>query len=56
LDGLSSYYEVLHVGRDADQAAIKKAYRKLALMWHPDRHPGDKQAAAEAKFKSASEA
>jgi len=50
------YYEVLGVARDADEAAIKKAYRKLALTWHPDRHAGDGQAEAEAKFKSISEA
>ncbi len=50
------YYEVLAVPRDADANAIKKAYRKLALKWHPDRHQGDAQAPAEAKFKSISEA
>lgn len=50
------YYEVLGVARDADAAAIKKAYRKLALKWHPDRHQGEAQAAAEAKFKGISEA
>lgn len=48
------YYEVLGVARDADADAIKKAYRKLAMKWHPDRNPGDKE--AEAKFKEASEA
>ena len=48
------YYEVLGVGRDADEAAIKKAFRQLALKYHPDRNPGD--AAAEAKFKEAAEA
>ncbi|HRV80218.1 MAG TPA: DnaJ domain-containing protein, partial [Planctomycetota bacterium] len=53
------YYEVLGVARDADAAAIKKAYRKLALKWHPDRHQGaDPKAAeeAEATFKRISEA
>jgi molecular chaperone DnaJ len=48
------YYEVLGVGRDADAAELKRAYRKLALELHPDRNPGDNQ--AEARFKEASEA
>ena len=48
------YYEVLGVSRDADDATIKKAYRKLAKKYHPDINPGDKE--AEAKFKEASEA
>lgn len=48
------YYEVLGVSRDADDAAIKKAYRQLAKKYHPDTNPGDKE--AEAKFKEASEA
>lgn len=48
------YYEVLGVGRDADDAALKKAYRQLAKKYHPDTNPGDKE--AEAKFKEASEA
>jgi len=50
------YYEVLGVARDADEAAVKKAYRKLALKWHPDRHQGDAREAAEARFKRISEA
>ena len=37
------YYEVLGVGRDADDAAIKKAYRALAKKYHPDMNPGDKK-------------
>ena len=48
------YYEVLGVGRDADDAAIKKAYRALAKKYHPDMNPGDQE--AEKKFKEASEA
>ena len=48
------YYEVLGVPKDADEAAIKKAYRVLAKKYHPDANPGDKE--AEAKFKEASEA
>lgn len=49
------YYEILGVARDASPEEIKKAYRKLALKWHPDRHKEDK-AAAEEQFKRASEA
>lgn len=48
------YYEVLGVGKDADEAALKKAYRKVAKKYHPDVNPGD--AEAEKKFKEASEA
>jgi molecular chaperone DnaJ len=48
------YYEVLGVGKDAGDADIKGAYRKLALKHHPDRNPDDPQ--AEEKFKEASEA
>ncbi len=48
------YYEVLGVPKDADEEALKKAYRKLAKKYHPDMNPGD-EAAAE-KFKEASEA
>ena len=48
------YYEVLGVSNDADDAAIKKAYRALAKKYHPDMNPGD--AEAEKKFKEASEA
>ena len=48
------YYEVLGVTRSASQEELKKAFRKLALECHPDRHPGD--AEAERRFKEASEA
>ena len=48
------YYEVLGVSKDADEAAIKKAYRTLAKKYHPDMNPGDKE--AEMKFKEANEA
>ena len=48
------YYEVLGVEKNADDSAIKSAYRKLAKKYHPDMNPGDKN--AEAKFKEASEA
>jgi molecular chaperone DnaJ len=48
------YYEVLGVMRNANEADIKKAYRQLALQYHPDRNPGDKD--SEEKFKEASEA
>ena len=54
-DKKRDYYEVLGVARDADADTIKKAYRKLAMKWHPDHNP-DNKAEAEAKFKEASEA
>jgi molecular chaperone DnaJ len=51
---MSDYYEVLGLSRNATQDEIKKAYRKSALKYHPDRNPGDKQ--AEKQFKEISEA
>ncbi len=50
----ADYYELLGVARDASADELKKAYRKLAVKYHPDKNPGD--AAAEAKFKEISEA
>ncbi len=50
----ADYYELLGVGRDTGAEELKKAYRKAALRYHPDRNPGDK--AAEEKFKDLSEA
>lgn len=48
------YYEILGVDKGADEAALKSAYRKMAMKFHPDRNPGDKS--AEAKFKEINEA
>jgi molecular chaperone DnaJ len=48
------YYEILGVSKDADASAIKSAYKKLAVKFHPDKNPGNKE--AEEKFKEAAEA
>ena len=48
------YYDVLGVSRDVSEQELKKAYRRVAMKFHPDRNPGDKE--AEEKFKEASEA
>jgi molecular chaperone DnaJ len=52
--GKRDYYEILGVEKGADAETLKRAYRKLAMQYHPDRNPGDKQ--AEHKFKEISEA
>ena len=49
------YYEILGIKRDATENEIKKAYRKLALKWHPDKNQ-DNKSEAELKFKEISEA
>jgi molecular chaperone DnaJ len=50
----TDYYAMLGVGREANDAELKRAYRQLAMQFHPDKNPGDK--AAEEKFKQISEA
>jgi len=50
-----NYYEMLEVTKTATEADIKKAYRRLALKWHPDKNP-DNQKEAEIRFKEISEA
>ncbi|TDX58978.1 DnaJ domain-containing protein [Orenia marismortui] len=51
---MEDYYKILGVNQDADSSKIKKAYRKLALKYHPDRNSGDKN--AENRFKKISKA
>ena len=48
------FYEVLGVPKNADEGALRKAYRQMAMKYHPDRNPDDRS--AEEKFKEASEA
>ena len=48
------YYEILSVSRNASESELKKAYRQLALKYHPDKNPGDHT--AEEKFKAVSDA
>ena len=50
----TDYYELLGVDRNASEDALKKAYRQLAVKYHPDKNPGDKN--AETKFKEISQA
>ena len=50
----TDYYELLEVDKNASGEEIKKAYRKLAMKYHPDRNPGDKE--AENKFKAINQA
>jgi len=53
--GSRDYYEILNVGRDATDDDLRRAYRRLAMRWHPDKNPGGK-ADAEARFKEITEA
>ena len=54
-DDPNDYYKILDVKKDATEAEIKKAYRKLALKWHPDKNPNNREEAEE-KFKKINEA
>ena len=52
----SDYYDILGVDKKSSQDEIKKAYRKKALEWHPDKHKGADKAQAEKRFKEINEA
>ena len=52
---MSDYYTILGVEKSANTSEIKKAYRKLAIKWHPDKNPNNKEQATE-KFKQIAEA
>ena len=54
-DDEKDFYKILGVNKDATEAEIKKAYRKLALKWHPDKNPNNREEAEE-KFKKINEA
>ena len=49
------YYQILNLQRGCDENAIKKAYKKMAIKWHPDKNPNNKEQAEE-KFKEVGEA
>ena len=51
----ADYYSVLKVGKNASEDDLKRAYRRMAMKWHPDKNPGNKKE-AEAHFKQISEA
>ena len=54
-DDENDFYKILGIKKDATDAEIKKAYRKLALKWHPDKNPNNREEAEE-KFKKINEA
>lgn len=54
--GMADYYEVLKVSSAANEEELRRAYKKLAMRWHPDKHPSGAKGLAEAKFKQICEA